>query len=118
METKQDILPQYLKSKHSSLHQLCHKNKVKYLWVFGSVLTDKFKEDSDIDFLYELDKSNFAPGEYLDNLDGLIAGLIEIFPGRKIDLVHYPSLKNPYFIEEVEETKILLYDQRLKEISV
>lgn len=117
MEIKKDILPQYLKSRLPALQQLCQKFQVKYLWVFGSVLTDKFREDSDIDFLYELDKTNFEPGEYLRNLDGLIAGLMKIFSGRKLDLVHYPSLKNPYFIEEVEETKVLLYDQRRKEVS-
>ena len=30
----------------------------------------------------------------------------------------YPSLKNPYFIEEVEETKVLLYELNREEVSV
>lgn len=112
------ILPSILDSKLPAIQALCRRYKVKHLWVFGSVLTDEFRGDSDIDLLYELDKPAIAEGEYLFNLDGLIAGLLELFPGRKLDLVHYPSLKNPYFIEEVEETKVLLYEQNREEVSV
>lgn len=28
----------------------------------------------------------------------------------RFDLIHYPSLKNLYFIEEIDETKVLLYE--------
>lgn len=118
MKQTTDTLPSILLSKLSAIRDLCHKYKVKHLWVFGSVVAKEFSEDSDIDFLYELDKHAIAEGEYLCNLDGLIAGLLELFPGRKLDLVHYPSLKNPYFIEEVEETKVLLYEQNREEVSV
>ena len=112
------ILPPILKSNLPAIQELCRRYKVRNLWVFGSVLAGEFRSDSDIDFLYELDKPAIAEGEYLYNLDGLIAGLLELFPGRKLDMAHYPSLKNPYFIEEVEETKVLLYEQNRKEVSV
>lgn len=29
---------------------LCKKYKVAKLWVFGSILTDRFNDDSDVDF--------------------------------------------------------------------
>ena len=117
MKRKPQILPPILNQKLSAIQELCRRYKVKNLWVFGSVLTNRFREDSDIDFLYEMDRSSMAEGEYLPNLDGLIAGLLAMFPERKLDLVHYPSLKNPYFIESVEETKVILYDQRREEVS-
>ncbi len=117
MEVKQHILPLILDKSLPIIQKLCRKYRVKKLWVFGSVLRDNFRNDSDIDILYEFDELNILDEEYLDNFDGLLYSLIELF-GRKIDFVHYPSLKNPYFIEEVEETKVLLYEQKPKEISV
>lgn len=118
MKQSTGTLPPILLSNLTAIQELCRKYKVKYLWVFGSAATNKFSGDSDLDFLYELDRPAIAEGEYLYNLDGLIAGLLELFPGRKLDLIHYPSLKNPYFIEEVEETKVLLYEQNREEVFV
>ena len=118
MKVKQHILPHYLKSKHPALQKLCRKYQVKYLYAIGSVLTDRFRDDSDVDLVYELDRPAISDDEYLPTLDGFIAGLLKIFSGRKIDLIHYPSLRNPYFIEAVDETKVLLYDQKREEASV
>ncbi|MEZ4848510.1 MAG: nucleotidyltransferase domain-containing protein [Bacteroidia bacterium] len=118
MEATDTKLPEILAHKLSAIQEICRKYKVKYLWAFGSVLRDDFRKDSDIDFLYDLDEETINEGEYLYNLDGLIAGLLATFPDRKIDLVHYQSLRNPYFIKSVEATKRLLYDQRSKEVSV
>lgn len=86
---------------------LCKKYKVKSLYVFGSILTSRFNENSDVDF-----SATFYPEE-----DPLVAGenridfymdLTELI-GRKIDLVDEDYLKNPYFIEELNETKQLIY---------
>lgn len=117
MKPRTVIFPLYLSSKLPALQELCRQYKVKYLWAIGSVLTEKFRADSDVDLVYELDRPSISDENYLPNLDGFIAGLLMLFAGRKIDLVHYPSLKNPYFIEEVDETKVLLYEQNLEEVS-
>ena len=34
---------------------LCQQNKVKNLYVFGSVLTDRFTDKSDIDMVVDID---------------------------------------------------------------
>ncbi len=117
MKPTKTLLPQLLADKLPAIHVLCYQHHVKYLWAFGSVLTDEFGEDSDIDFLYEWDRPAIPEGEYLPNQDGFIAALQHIL-GRKIDLIHYPSLRNPYFIKAVEATKTLLYAQRPEEVSV
>lgn len=36
---------------------LCEKHKVAQLYVFGSILTDRFNQDSDIDFTVIFDRS-------------------------------------------------------------
>lgn len=86
---------------------LCKKYKVKTLYVFGSILTPRFSDQSDIDF-----SATFHPEE-----DPLVAGenRIQFYIGlqnlmeRKIDLVDEDCLKNPYFIEELNKTKQLIY---------
>ena len=35
---------------------LCKKHKVGKLFVFGSILTDRFNEDSDVDMVVDFDK--------------------------------------------------------------
>lgn len=89
------------------IYALCRKYRVKTLCVFGSILTPRFNENSDVDF-----SATFYPEE-----DPLVAGenriqfyiSLEDLMGRRIDLVDEDNLKNPYFIEELEETKQLIY---------
>ena len=89
------------------IYALCRKYGVKTLCVFGSILTPRFNENSDVDF-----SATFYPEE-----DPIIAGenriqfyiSLEDLMGRRIDLVDEDNLKNPYFKEELEETKQLIY---------
>ena len=89
------------------IYALCRKYGVKTLCVFGSILTPRFNENSDVDF-----SATFYPEE-----DPLVAGenriqfyiSLEDLMGRRIDLVDEEILKNPYFIEELEETKQQIY---------
>ncbi|MEO0470934.1 MAG: nucleotidyltransferase domain-containing protein [Bacteroidota bacterium] len=118
MKPATNIPTEYLQEKVAALRVLCQKHKVKKLWAIGSVLTRDFNENSDVDLLYEFDRPAIPDDLYLNNLDGLIRKLSALFTGRKIDLIHYPSLKNPFFIEEIEETKVLLYDKDRQEVSV
>ena len=46
---------------------LCRKHKVKTLSVFGSILTDKFKEDSDVDMLVDFEPIDHNTFDYLGN---------------------------------------------------
>ena len=74
--------------------------------MFGSVLTDKFNENSDIDFIVKFEKIPFeeAPGNYFGMIDSLEALL-----GRKVDLVVQDSISNPFFKQNVDRTKKLIY---------
>jgi len=85
---------------------LCNTYKVKTMYVFGSVCTDKFNDNSDIDILISFD--NLTIEQYTDNYFELHYKLQELF-GRKIDLLTERSLSNPYFIKGLEQTKQLVY---------
>jgi len=82
--------------------------------VFGSILTNRFGTKSDIDFLvYFSNKIDLL--DYADNYFDLKFELEDLL-GRKIDLVEGKSLKNKYFINEVETTKLKIYEQQNIEV--
>jgi uncharacterized protein len=88
------------------LKRLCETYSVQTMYAFGSVCSDHFGDDSDIDLLI-----SFAPlsiEQYTDNYFELHYILEELFH-RRIDLLTESSLSNPYFIESIERTKKLLY---------
>jgi uncharacterized protein len=91
----------------SQIETLCKKYKVKELYAFGSVTRKDFKKSSDVDLLVDFKKVPLL--DYADNYFDLIYSLEEVFK-RKVDLLTIRSLKNPYFIERVNETKVKVYE--------
>lgn len=87
--------------------QLLQTHKVKNAYLFGSVLTDRFNDNSDVDFLVNYD-DNMDPLEMGESLMELYIALEDNLK-RKIDLLTERSLKNPYFIKEINETKYQIY---------
>ena len=89
------------------LFNICRKYKVGKLYAFGSILTDRFNDSSDVDILVD-----FSPEvtylTYADNFFGLHDALRTLF-GRDVDLVDESAAKNRYFKEELDETKHLIY---------
>lgn len=97
-----------LDNKKDDLIRLCKQLKIKKLYVFGSVVSENFGDDSDIDFLLSF-SDNLSVEEYADNYFALHYKLREIF-NREIDIVTERTLSNPYFIESINETKSLIYE--------
>lgn len=85
---------------------LCKKHKVIRLFVFGSVLTDQFNEESDIDFVVDFDRENVT--DYFDNYFNLKYALEDLFK-RKVDLLEEQTIRNPYLKKSVDQTKTLIY---------
>lgn len=87
---------------------LCKKYKVAKLWVFGSILTPRFNDQSDVDFLVTFDRTQIALLDMVDVFFDFIYEL-EAMLGRKVDLTDYTAITNKYFKEEVDEKKHLLW---------
>lgn len=85
---------------------LCNKHKVSKLFVFGSVLTDKFNKSSDIDLL--VDFSGVSAYDYADNYFDLKSSLEKLFK-RPVDLLEDKAIKNPYLRESIDSSKQLIY---------
>jgi predicted nucleotidyltransferase len=99
-------LKMYLEKYIKEIKILCQKNKVKTLYVFGSVLTNRFSDKSDIDFIVDIDALD--PLDYADNYFNLKFALEELL-NRQIDLLEQKAIKNPYLRENIENSKNLLY---------
>jgi predicted nucleotidyltransferase len=96
----------YLEEYKEEIRLLCQKNKVKNLFVFGSVLTDRFTESSDIDFIVDIDSDDpLEYGDYYFNLKFALEDLLN----RQIDLLENKAISNPYFREIIDKSKTLLY---------
>ncbi|WP_243739443.1 nucleotidyltransferase family protein [Flavicella sediminum] len=85
------MIQKLLSSKINELRNICSSLKVKKLYAFGSVVSNQFKPESDIDFLITFD-DNISVEQYTENYFSLHYKLKEIF-NRKIDLVTEKSLK-------------------------
>ena len=77
------------------------------MYVFGSILTARFNDKSDVDLLVNFNK-DVDYLSYADNILDFYADLKALF-GRNVDLVDESSIKNPYFKKEIERTKQLIY---------
>lgn len=88
------------------LKELCRRYNVKSLFAFGSVCTDKFNDQSDIDLLIAFNAMDF--GDYADAYFDIAEEFENIFK-RPVDLITDKSLSNPYFINSLNKTKTLIY---------
>lgn len=89
------------------LFALCYRYKVRKLYAFGSILTSRFNDQSDVDILVDFN-SEINHNNYADNYFDFHDALRSLF-GREVDLVDESAVKNPYFKEELDETKYLIY---------
>lgn len=88
--------------------QLCKSHKVKSLYAFGSVLTDSFDKESDIDLI--VDFSNLPLEDYADNYFDFKFSLQDLLK-RPVDLLEEKAITNPYFRKSVDQQRRLVYGQ-------
>ncbi|MCX6239988.1 MAG: nucleotidyltransferase domain-containing protein [Bacteroidia bacterium] len=88
------------------VRDLCKKHKVAKLFVVGSVITDRFKKNSDIDFI--VDFQGVELYDYADNYFDLKFSLEKLF-NRDIDLLEDKAINNPYLRQSLEFSKHLIY---------
>ncbi len=87
---------------------LCRKHKVRTLSVFGSILTDRFNDQSDVDLLVDFEPVDHETFDYVGNYFDLKYSLEQLF-NRKVDLIEYGKNLNPIFKALVDKKKKLIY---------
>lgn len=88
------------------LHRLCSQCDVRNLYAFGSVITDDFSKDSDLDFIVEF--QTLDSQTYAENYFALKFSLEQMFE-RKIDLLEEKAIRNPYFRQSIENHRQIIY---------
>lgn len=109
-------LKELIHKNSSDFLELCETYEVDKLYGFGSAINSRFNDiTSDIDLLVELKTED--PIQRGINLMNLWDQL-ELFFGRKVDLLTEVSIHNPILKENINATKILLYDGKRKEVFI
>ena len=92
----------------NEINALCANHKVKSLYAFGSFLTHNFNTNSDIDLIVDFKEIDVK--DYADNYFDFKFSLQDIF-NRPVDLLEEQAIKNPYFKEELNKKKVLVYKE-------
>jgi len=95
-----------LETYKNQLITLCISHNVKTLYAFGSVLTTRFNEDSDIDLIVAFEEMDVK--DYADNYFDFKFSLQKLFT-RPVDLLEDQAIQNPFFKEVLTKTKQLVY---------
>ncbi len=85
---------------------LCKRHKVTKLFVFGSILTHKFNDNSDVDLLVEFSRTEIS--DYFSNFFDFKYALQDLL-GREIDLLESQAIRNPYLKLNIDSSKQLIY---------
>ena len=89
----------------AQISAFCQKWKIAELSLFGSVLRDDFRPDSDVDVLV-----SFEPGAPWDLWDLMrMQEELGVIFERKVDLVEKKALQNPFRRHEILATRDLIY---------
>lgn len=81
---------------NEQIADFCRRHRIRWLALFGSVLRDDFRPDSDVDVLIEFEPNHSYTYFTLSQLEEDLSGLLR----RKVD-VHVPKLLHPYLRDKV-----------------
>lgn len=89
----------------TQIEAFCQRWKIREFSLFGSVLRDDFRPDSDVDVLVSIEENS---GLGLWDLTTMVDELEAIF-GRKVDLVEEKGLRNPFRRHAILNSKEVVY---------
>ena len=89
----------------AEITRICQRNGIRKLALFGSVLTDRFSESSDIDVLVEFHQNAHIGFFRLADIED---DLSRLFAGRRVDL-RTPMDLSRHFREQVVRDALAVY---------
>ncbi len=89
-----------------AIEALCQNHYVNRLFIFGSVLTNRFRKNSDIDLIVDFQDIDLY--NYADNYFDLKDSLERLF-NREVDLLEDKAIQNPYLRQSIDSSKRLIY---------
>jgi predicted nucleotidyltransferase len=109
MEIEIENLPKVLRKRglKEKLSEICKKNDIVFMAIFGSVVRGEQNKTSDIDVAIEFDKNKEKSLLDLIHLENELGKIFK----RKVDLGIFSSL-SPYIIEDVEKEMRVIFEKR------
>jgi predicted nucleotidyltransferase len=104
------VVSDRLKVTEEAIAEFCHRWNITEFSLFGSVLRDDFRLDSDIDVLITFSPNHAWNLFDVMNMQRELEGLF----GREVDIVQKKELKNPYRRVEILRSYQVLYASRSK----
>jgi predicted nucleotidyltransferase len=93
-----------IKVDQQEITAFCRKHHLTKLAFFGSMLTDRFGPDSDVDVLFEYDLVHIPSLFDIASMERELSGIL----GRKVDM-RTPADLSRYFRDEVVRNAIVQY---------
>ena len=94
--------------RRDEIARICGQHRVRRLSLFGSATSERFDSSrSDVDVLVEFER--MIPTEHAGHYFGL-QGDLEALLQRPVDLVEPGPIRNPYFRQAVEASKVPLFE--------
>lgn len=102
-------MPEELRRKglEEKLAEICQKNDIVFMAIFGSFVRGEQKRRSDIDIAIEFERSSEKSLLDLVRIENELGRVFK----RKVDLGIFSSL-NPYIIEDVKKEMRIIYEKR------
>jgi predicted nucleotidyltransferase len=91
-----------------AISRFCHKWQIREFALFGSVLTDEFRPDSDVDVLITFCDPAPDLGPWGEHLETMREELEALF-GRRVDLVEKKLVRNPFRRYHILTTRRIIY---------
>jgi predicted nucleotidyltransferase len=85
--------------------EFCRRYRIRELSLFGSVLRDDFRPDSDVDVLVDFEPDAQHSLFDLVRLEEELSALL----GRKVDLIEKSGLRNPFRRHEILRTRRVIF---------
>jgi len=95
-----------VESYFQEITKICQKYHVLSLAIFGSVLTDRFSDTSDVDFVVNF--SDVEIEDYADNYLEMQSSLQNLL-GRNVDLIEEKAIRNSVLLNSINNTKQIIY---------
>ncbi len=100
------MIEQHISLPLEAIAEFCQRNHIRKLSLFGSVLRDDFRPDSDIDVLVEFEPD--APISLMD-MGGMQMDLSDLL-GREVDFKTAGFLSR-YFRQKVIDSAVTIYER-------
>ena len=100
------MIPDFINHRLGKITDICRNYRVNAAYVFGSVLTDKFSDKSDIDLVVDFERNDFHGSfdQFMDfktDMEGLLQ--------RRVDLISRKTIRNEILRNEIDSSKVLIY---------